>query len=111
MLTPAHTLGGNVCRNENSLCRSARFVSKIHWCGLAAMILSSGASQSSGNDAVNVSPMSFTNMFRGKPLIHVLVSRAVPVRSLHRAAAAIRPGKILGSSNVGGQPLSGPFEI
>src|SRR5215467_15204832 len=44
MLTPAHTLGGNVCRNENSRCRSARFVSKIHWCGLLAMVPSSGAS-------------------------------------------------------------------
>src|SRR5262249_28179751 len=109
MLTPAATLGGNVCRNENSRCRSARFVSKIQWCGLAAMVSSSGASQSSGSDAVKVSPMSFTKMIRGKPLSHGLFCRAVPVRSFQRAAAAIRPGKMLGWSNVEDQPLSGPL--
>src|SRR5215468_12540356 len=109
MLTPAHTLAGNVCRSENARCRSARFVSKIQLCGLAAMIRSSGASQSTGSDAVKVSPISLTKIVLGRPLSHGLFSRTVPVRSFHRAAVAIRPGKILGWSNVGGQPFERSF--
>src|SRR5262245_66128711 len=110
MLVPAHTLLGNSWRRENARCRSGRFVSMSHKCGLAAIVGTSGASQSSGSDAVKVSPMSLRKITRGIPSSHGLALRLVAVRLRQRAAFAIRPGKIRGSSKAEGQPLSGPFE-
>jgi hypothetical protein len=84
MLVPAHTFAVNSWRSENARCRSGRFVSRSHRCGLCA-------SQSSGSDAVKVSPMSLRKVTRGIPSSHGLPLRWVPVRSRQRARSSAVP--------------------
>ena len=93
--------------------RSGRLVNRSQICGLAAIVSSSGASQSSGSDAVKASPMSATKMRRGIPSSHGLSGRAVPVRSFQRADSAMRPGKSVGSKKSRGQPFTRfvPFRV